>query len=720
MNNHQQPDILTPAFTPRGRFVTLLGCCAFAVAQPLYVRLSTQTPFLLDTGTSPLRLIILTAAIFLGLPLALWIAEWLAGCRSARLQMQTHRTLVAILFAFLSLLVGRQLFDHILIQSQGLYGLLTVVSAIAVFGVALRVLGDRRLHGAMNLAALGSLIFPCWFLCNGAAATILTPETPPEPVAVGRPAPVIMLIFDEFCGLSLLNENMEIDAARYPSFARLASMSTWYRNSTTVHARTNFAVPSLLTGCRPLDDREMTLAEAPQNLFSLLKSAGYRTAAFEPVSRLCPEDSREQKANVPFGDWAATMHRSLVPVYLHAVTPSDLSLPLPKIPNMWNGIDPSRERNEHKRRAGVFRDAGDVDAQFEHFLNCLPQSSSEPALCVLHAMSPHCPWIYLPSGEKYLASENQDPLPHPAGAGYLGEEWLPEPNLVQQAWQRYLLQVGDTDRRLGVVLSRLEESGLLNEALIVVAGDHGVSFRPGHSRRVPDGETLADILSVPLFIKLPGQTTGAISDRNVESVDVFPTIAAALEVELALPVDGDCLTDDSIPARPRKLLQFPGGSTVVSAAFTEKREALDQMLAVFGSGTGQDRLWRSLGPYPELIGAKVTHVKAFPPNGAEVRVTQGRQSRMIDDDATTQYLEGALDNRPEVGAIPLAIVADGRIIGTAQTATDPQIRGAWCCLMTELSHVPDPDEIQVFIVHPSEDGIGLEPCKLIPDHPSDS
>src|SRR5262249_38131777 len=152
-------------------------------------------------------------------------------------------------------------------------------------------------------------------------------------------------------------------------------------------------------------------------LFSLLKAASYRTAAFEPVSRLYPEDKRERKADVPFGDWAATMQESLVSVYLRAVTPSDISLPLPKIPDVWTGIDPLRERDDHKLRAGVFRDAGDVDEQFEHFLNCLPQSSSENALCVLHAMSPHCPWVYLPSGEKYLDSENLDPLPHPAGSG---------------------------------------------------------------------------------------------------------------------------------------------------------------------------------------------------------------------------------------------------------------------------------------------------------------
>ena len=39
-------------------------------------------------------------------------------------------------------------------------------------------------------------------------------------------------------------------------------------------------------------------------------------------------------------------------------------------------------------------------------------------------------------------------------------------------------------------------------------------------------------MSVPLFIKLPGQTEGRIDDRNVESVDILPTIADVLGISI--------------------------------------------------------------------------------------------------------------------------------------------------------------------------------------------
>ena len=55
------------------------------------------------------------------------------------------------------------------------------------------------------------------------------------------------------------------------------------------------------------------------------------------------------------------------------------------------------------------------------------------------------------------------------------------------------------------LLDRLAETGVLDQCLLIVTSDHGVSFRPGHSRRLPDPDNLADIASVPLFIKLPGQ-----------------------------------------------------------------------------------------------------------------------------------------------------------------------------------------------------------------------
>ena len=123
---------------------------------------------------------------------------------------------------------------------------------------------------------------------------------------------------------------------------------------------------------------------------------------------------------------------------------------------------------------------------------------------------------------------------HPAGGfGVFSEDWLSDPATIERNEFRYRLQVGFVDRFVGRLLDRLVETNVLDKCLLIVTADHGVSFRPGHSRRVPDADNLADIASVPLFIKLPGQKRGRIDDRNVESVDIFPTIAESLGIELS-------------------------------------------------------------------------------------------------------------------------------------------------------------------------------------------
>ena len=59
---------------------------------------------------------------------------------------------------------------------------------------------------------------------------------------------IVIIVFDELPTISLLDSNMEIDAGRYPNFAKLADTSTWYRGASTIHYSTRFSIPSILTG----------------------------------------------------------------------------------------------------------------------------------------------------------------------------------------------------------------------------------------------------------------------------------------------------------------------------------------------------------------------------------------------------------------------------------------------------------------------------------------
>jgi membrane-anchored protein YejM (alkaline phosphatase superfamily) len=70
-------------------------------------------------------------------------------------------------------------------------------------------------------------------------------------------------------------------------------------------------------------------------------------------------------------------------------------------------------------------------------------------------------------------------LGYPKGASERGLSWdLWHYNrwLVNQDYQRHLLQVEFTDRLLGRALARLRETGLYHRSLIVLTADNGESF----------------------------------------------------------------------------------------------------------------------------------------------------------------------------------------------------------------------------------------------------
>ena len=82
--------------------------------------------------------------------------------------------------------------------------------------------------------------------------------------------PVVFVVFDQFQLGALLDRDGHIDRAAFPSFAALAEEATWFRNATAVAGLTTYAVPAVLTGMRPSQDRLPVAADHPANLFTLL------------------------------------------------------------------------------------------------------------------------------------------------------------------------------------------------------------------------------------------------------------------------------------------------------------------------------------------------------------------------------------------------------------------------------------------------------------------
>ncbi len=81
-----------------------------------------------------------------------------------------------------------------------------------------------------------------------------------------------------------------------------------------------------------------------------------------------------------------------------------------------------------------------------------------------------------------------------------------------------------TDRNVGVLVQALEDLGVLNETVIVIASDHGEGFREhgleGH------GKTLyREVTEVPLILAFPFRLEpGIVVAPMVQNVDIWPTV----------------------------------------------------------------------------------------------------------------------------------------------------------------------------------------------------
>jgi len=134
---------------------------------------------------------------------------------------------------------------------------------------------------------------------------------------------------------------------------------------------------------------------------------------------------------------------------------------------------------------------------------------------------------------------------------------------------RHLGVISYTDEAFGEFLGDLKSAGIYDKAIIVVIGDHW-AIQPkdinsdtgrGLIKQLLGREyTAADKLRVPLMIHLPGQKSGVRSEATVGEVDIAPTLADAVGLNLS----GVPMVGRSAFERHTRLVQTrtgaPGGS----------------------------------------------------------------------------------------------------------------------------------------------------------------
>jgi iduronate 2-sulfatase len=117
------------------------------------------------------------------------------------------------------------------------------------------------------------------------------------------------------------------------------------------------------------------------------------------------------------------------------------------------------------------------------------------------------------------------------------------PDLKRQLIRGYYAATSYVDAQIGKVLDELERSGLANDTIVVLWGDHG--FHLGDLGIWTKHTNYEQANHIPLLITAPGVTSPGSSTRQLaETVDIFPTLAelAQLPAPAGTPtIDGRSL-----------------------------------------------------------------------------------------------------------------------------------------------------------------------------------
>jgi Sulfatase len=658
--------------------VAVAGLWAIAVAHPLLDVLGRAPEFFVAHRAGAIEILLLVATLILVAPLAL------AGCIAvaAAFGPRVRTTVTAVFVGALVALGSVQLLKAAGVATWLAAAALAIVAGAVAAGLQVRIAFVRTFFSMLGVSVL---IMPLVFLQQPGIRRLVLPaghaRATADPAAPGlRRSPIVLLVFDELPLVSLLNGDRSIDPAAYPNLAALARDGVWFRNATTVSDYTRWALPSILTGRRARPEDIPTPGDHPDTLFTYF-GRSHQLEVYEPVTNLCPRGLCPDTGGA-LGGRLAAMARDLAIVAAYVFLTPDLHdrLQLPDLTTNWAGFsvaddfDARASQREWQRHVNQeFRtDRREIVAQF---VGGISPSDPQPTFYFLHVLLPHQPWMLLPTGQR-----NGSPAPLPSAMRVVArnDDWE-----IAQNQQRHLLQVGYVDHAVGTVLARLRQTGLYERALVVVTADHGVSITKGHHVRAFSQGNAPEIMRVPLIMKFPSGVSASgldvhvtaegqrVCDRNVETVDIAPTIAHALGVPLPWRTDGASLLDAAVRQRAEKRIAFGQGRR--EQRYGPEGPPLEGVLRRRHETFGDANVYHVPRPprFRELVGRAVADLRVLDtPATVDIGFSWMYAAFDPDADAVPFEVSGQLhDARTETGPVYLAVAVNGVVRAVTRTWT---------------------------------------------------
>ncbi len=698
-----------------------------AIAQPLFDLLSRNPEFFLAHQADRADLLIVTGSLVLLMPLTLFAVTAVLGLAFPRGKRIATAFVIGVLAALIALQVAKR-------GGVDEGGSALVLASLAGVAVAVAYHRVAVIRAFLSVLSMAIVVVPGIFLFHPDIRKLLADKRPgsqygSRPAAVVSQVPVVLMVFDEISLISLVDREGRIDSHLFPHLARLAHDGVWFRNATTVSDYTRWALPAIVSGRYPQPSAAPSSDDHPDSLFSML-GRSHDVTAIESVTDLCPRSVCGQRR-----ESTATRMKmiaaDLIVLYQHVVLPDDFTAHLPELTGGWAHFRTAGKMAENPpvRRAGRrgrrVPTPDDRMRAIEAFLSRLrPSDSGRPGVYFLHSLLSHSPYWLLPSGQLDGTRSDTEALRLPnALPGKARELWTDDEWAVAQAHQRALQQLGFVDVILGRVVDHLKAAGLYESSLLIVTSDHGSAYRPGSPRRDFTEETAAQIMRVPLILKLPSTSASVIrgtvdvggqnvSDRNVQTIDLVPTIADVLGTTVPWQAHGTSLVG---------AMDEPATKTMFYDSARRRRDYdrkgpdmsadLQRQVDTFG---GAENPYRAPRPreFAELIGQETSRLRITDGGCATVVDFLSDFSRMNKDAPVVAFEFGGRFEGPLPRNHPpfLALAVNGTIRAVTK---------GWRAAPREFLATPPLDawrngenRIDVFAIQPSDGGPVLRKCTV--------
>lgn len=671
----------------------LLTLVNFSIAQPIYSVLAPSPEFFIAHSSGLADVVALVVALSLLSTVPLMLVELLVVPLGPRVRRTLHVAIVFFLAGLTALPVVKKISDSQVPASL----------AACLIGVAAAVVYARYplVRSLLTHLSAVSLVFPVVFLFGPGIRSLLGSQwqTADAPAAE---TPVVLIIFDMLPTTALLDEALEIDRHRYPHFAALANQAHWFRNATTVSHGTTMSVPAILTGRYPPSKLPPTVTSYPENLCTFLASS-HPINAFETATTLCPQQEAPDAAR--FMTRFSGVLQDVTIAYLHIVLPGRARERLPNLGGQVAHFAQTEDSSDS--RDSTPQQTYKRQRRVQQVTDFLSEVDRQPmALHLLHLALPHGIYQFRPSSSVYT-SRNEIP-----GLNKHWGPWGPNPEHVNKARQRFLLQLMFTDQLLGRIIGHLKDLGIYDDTIFIVTSDHGASFRPGEHARAIEGATYKDIMYVPLLVKLPGQQSGVLSDRNAEIIDILPTIAEILGRDIPWTVEGISLFFQDSDNRKTK--------TAVMGTWSQRKLKYERRLFPAPEGgefTTLEPLIRGLEYDPQ---SRWIHIPSERDDWLGIQVGEltervklrGRKNFLIrldgeDPGLTAELAAGWITGEIEPPrnfdetSVELAIAVDGIIVAFTRTFADGSRRHVFAELLPEPAAPLRREQLEVVVLGPA-------------------